>query len=216
MELNPLGCRASNCAPPPTGPRGAGWCFEKPCTVTPFPVLGPGGGAEPCEKPCRRQSACGGPRRRRCAAETWRALAGEAPGAEGLVSAGVSGLVWAVLPAPSQRPAAGLRNPGTRNRPGRRTERPREPGVKPPSRGRPSGPSCARPRLAPLGLTPTPPRLPPRRPAGGWQCRSNGHVSDPVGRADRRAHGGVRGPAAAASSLERAAPCRLLATEAGD
>lgn len=113
-------------------------------------------------------------------------------------------------------PAAGLRNPGTRNRPGRRTERLREPGVKPPSRGRPSGPSCARPRLAPLGLTPTPPRLPPQRPAGGWQCRSNGHVSDPVGRADRRAHGGVRGPAAAASSLERAAPCRLLATEAGD
>lgn len=114
MELTPRlsglspGCRASNCAPPPTGPRGAGWCFEKPCTVTPFPVLGPGGGAEPCEKPCRRQSARGGPRRRRCAAETWRALAGEAPGAEGLVSAGVSGLVWAVLPAPSQRPATGL------------------------------------------------------------------------------------------------------------
>lgn len=118
MELTPRlsglspGCWASNCAPPPIGPRGAGWCFEKPCTVTPFPVLGPGGGAEPCEKPCRRQSARGGPRRRRCAAETWRALAGEAPGAEGLVSAGVSGLVWAVLPAPGQRPRRWPLKPG--------------------------------------------------------------------------------------------------------
>lgn len=190
--------------------------LRNPALLTPFPVLGLGGGAEPCEKPCRRQSARGGPRRRRCAAETWRALAGEAPGAEGLVSAGVSGLVWAVLPAPGQRPRRWPLKPG-----GTEPARPAH-GEAAGARGEAAVPGAAqRPLLCspPPGTAgPDADPAPAATPATGRRVAvpQQRHVSDPVGRADRRVHGGVRGPAAAASSLERAAPCRLLATEAGD